>query len=88
MLGSGFEYALQDAQPPHLFVIRRLYRKDLSTEITQAYYYVLDGTVYQAPTLYSVLHTRLVRHRMQKKLRGGVGRAHRWWRKGEEVGKV
>ena len=57
------EYALQDAQPPHLYVIRRQLRAGGGgAEVAegQACYYVLDGTVYQAPSLYAALSSRMV----------------------------
>lgn len=61
-LSSGVEYALQDAQPPHLYVIRRQLRTGGGAEaaVGQACYYVLDGTVYQAPSLYAALSSRMV----------------------------
>lgn len=54
------EYILQDAQPPHLFVIRKQWRSLAGVINSLAYYYILDGTVYQSPTLHAVLSARLV----------------------------
>lgn len=57
----GTEFVLQDAQPPHLFVIRKQFRSVSGAITTAAYYYVLDGTIYQAPTLHAALCCRVVR---------------------------
>jgi mediator of RNA polymerase II transcription subunit 6 len=56
----GVEFVLQDAQAPHLFVIRKQLRALAGDLTSLAYYYVLDGTVYQAPTLHAVLSARIV----------------------------
>lgn len=61
LLAPGIEYSLRDAQPPHLFVICQSHRTAPgATDTPQAFFYVLDGTVYQAPTLSSVIQSRLV----------------------------
>lgn len=45
---------LEDAQEPHLFVIRKQHRSTAAAPdaTTHAYYYILDGSIYQvgAPT--------------------------------------
>lgn len=62
ILAPGIEYVLRDAQPPHLFVICRQHRAAPSAPAApQAVYYVLDGTVYQAPALHAALTNRMVR---------------------------
>jgi hypothetical protein len=59
---AGPEFVLADAQEPHLFVIRRQLRgAPGAAPVPQAVYYILDGSVYQAPTLEAVLSARLVR---------------------------
>ena len=59
---AGPEFVLADAQEPHLFVIRRQLRgAPGAAPVPQAVYYILDGSVYQAPTLEAVLLARLVR---------------------------
>ena len=59
---AGPEYVLADFQEPHLFVIRRQRRGAPGAQPTpQAVYYVLDGTVYQAPSVAAVLRARLAR---------------------------
>lgn len=54
------EYILQDAQEPHLFVIRKQKREGPEKVSAQAAYYVLDGSIYQAPHLYNVIGSRVV----------------------------
>ncbi|KAL6784157.1 hypothetical protein ACKKBG_A05035 [Auxenochlorella protothecoides x Auxenochlorella symbiontica] len=64
ILAPGIEYVLRDAQPPHLFVICRQHRAAPSAPAApQAVYYVLDGTVYQAPALHAALTNRMARCR-------------------------
>ncbi|KAK2079911.1 hypothetical protein QBZ16_002306 [Prototheca wickerhamii] len=64
ILAPGIEYALRDAQPPHLFVISRQHRPSpAAPETLQAFFYVLDGTVYQAPSLYTAISSRSQRCR-------------------------
>ena len=59
---AGPEYVLADSQEPHLFVIRRQRRGPPGTQpVPQAMYYVLGGTVYQAPSVAAVLRARLAR---------------------------
>lgn len=63
--GVEYELAVQDCQPPHLFLIRKQYRASPGQAVALAYYYVLDGTIYQAPTLHAALSGRMVRpHRV------------------------
>ena len=48
-LAPGTEYVLHDAQEPHLFVIRKQHRATAAAVDSppHAFYYVLDGSVYQ-----------------------------------------
>ena len=43
------EYVLDDAQEPHLFIIRKQYRRTpaAADETPHAFYYILDGSIYQ-----------------------------------------
>lgn len=59
-LGEGVEYLLADSQPPHLFILRKMYRHALGAITTLAFYYILDGSVYQAPSLQAALLARMV----------------------------
>ena len=54
------EYELQDAQEPHLFVIRKQQRWGPKSTSPLHFYYILDGNVYQAPSLHATLSSRLV----------------------------
>ena len=54
---SGVEYVVEHSQEPHLFVIRKQMRSGIPSEArtdVQAYFYVLDGKVVQAPSLFQV----------------------------------
>jgi hypothetical protein len=62
---TGMEYILQDAQEPHLFVIRKQKREGPEKVSAQAAYYVLDGSIYQAPHLYNVIGSRVVSFLLQ-----------------------
>lgn len=55
----GTEYAVSRAAPPRLFVLHRRQRHGPAEAEVTASYYVLDGTVYQAPDLLSLLRCRL-----------------------------
>eukprot|EP00887_Chlorella_sp_A99_P005961 scaffold29.g5961.t1 len=64
----GIEYTLVDQQPPHLYVIRKLFRHadgpssaaaPATTDL--AYYYILDGNIYQAPSVHVALSARMQR---------------------------
>ncbi|KAL4519165.1 hypothetical protein Ndes2526A_g00265 [Nannochloris sp. 'desiccata'] len=57
----GIEFILQDAQPPHLFVVRKQFRSLAGVLSPLAFYYILDGTIYQAPSLHAALSTRIDR---------------------------
>ena len=58
------EYALADQQPPHLYVIRKLFRHPDGTSTSDlAYYYILDGSIYQAPSIHAALSSRMVSRR-------------------------
>ena len=71
---AGLEYVLVDSQEPHLFVLRRQLRGAPGTPPEpQAVYYILDGTVYQAPAIGAVLSARLVREGLGVTGLGGGG---------------
>mmetsp|Transcript_41266 Transcript_41266/g.106850 ORF Transcript_41266/g.106850 Transcript_41266/m.106850 type:complete len:190 (+) Transcript_41266:1-570(+) len=59
-LPPGIEYVVTESQPPHLFVICKR-KRTLMEATAQAFYYILDGVVYQAPTLHQVLSSRMNR---------------------------
>lgn len=57
---TGSEYILLHVQGPILYVIRKQYRISPSDVTPLADYYIIAGTVYQAPDLASVFNSRLV----------------------------
>lgn len=56
----GTEYVVLASRPPHLFAIAK--RRRMNPERTKliAMYYLLDGNVYQAPTLLELITSRTV----------------------------
>lgn len=57
----GVEYVVVAAQPPHLFAIAKRKRSSPTNANILAMYYILDGNVYQSPTLRDVINSRTVR---------------------------
>lgn len=60
---TGIEFELIHAQEPILYVIRKQDRKSPTSATPLAVYYILAGTVYQAPDLWSIVNSRLVSER-------------------------
>jgi hypothetical protein len=52
----------EHAQPPHLFIVRKQARIGPQVKLL-ACYYVLDGTIFPAPSLHDVISARTVRER-------------------------
>eukprot|EP00271_Cylindrocystis_brebissonii_P008966 TRINITY_DN23533_c0_g1_i1.p1 TRINITY_DN23533_c0_g1~~TRINITY_DN23533_c0_g1_i1.p1 ORF type:complete len:292 (+),score=57.75 TRINITY_DN23533_c0_g1_i1:720-1595(+) len=63
----SLEYILASFQEPHLFTIKKQLR-DGEKATGVALYYVLDGSIYQAPSLYGALGARMSRalHHIQR----------------------
>lgn len=58
---TGIEYTLSEVMEPHLFVFRKQ-RRDAPEKVTPMLtYYVLDGSIYQAPQLCNVFGARIGR---------------------------
>ncbi|CAI5980382.1 unnamed protein product [Closterium sp. NIES-65] len=57
----GWEYSLHMAQEPHLFVLRKQKRDGPDRTTPVAAYYILDGSIYQAPSLHAVIGSRICR---------------------------
>ncbi|KAK4046519.1 Mediator of RNA polymerase II transcription subunit 6 [Microbotryomycetes sp. JL221] len=55
----GTEYAVVHAAPPSLFIIHKRDRKSPNEVTPIAAYYVLNDSVYQAPSLHSVVNERI-----------------------------
>lgn len=57
---TGIEYALSEVMEPHLFVIRKQKRDGPDKVTHMLTYYILDGSIYQAPQLCNVFASRIV----------------------------
>ncbi|XP_065220686.1 mediator of RNA polymerase II transcription subunit 6-like [Planococcus citri] len=57
---TGLEYTLLHVQEPILYVIRKQHRTSPTQSVPVADYYIIAGTVYQAPDLISVVNSRLL----------------------------
>ncbi|KAK4472161.1 hypothetical protein MN116_000459 [Schistosoma mekongi] len=57
---TGVEFYLYHAQEPILFIIRKQQRLSPTQVTPLAYYYVINGTVLQAPDLSTLLNSRLL----------------------------
>ncbi|KAI5674842.1 hypothetical protein M9H77_05792 [Catharanthus roseus] len=57
----GTEYTLSEVMEPHLFVIRKQKRDGPEKVTPMLTYYILDGSIYQAPQLCNVFAARLGR---------------------------
>ncbi|XP_049399265.1 mediator of RNA polymerase II transcription subunit 6-like [Solanum stenotomum] len=58
---TGSEYMLSEVMEPHLFVIRKQKRDGPEKVTPMLTYYILDGSIYQAPQLCNVFAGRLGR---------------------------
>ncbi|KAF5184811.1 Mediator of rna polymerase ii transcription subunit [Thalictrum thalictroides] len=58
---TGIEYMLNEVMEPHLFVIRKQKRDSPEKVTPMLTYYVLDGSIYQAPQLCNVFAARIGR---------------------------
>lgn len=57
---TGREYILLHVQEPILYVIRKQHRHSPTDVTPMADYYIIAGTVYQAPDLANVFNSRLL----------------------------
>lgn len=57
---TGLEFMLSEVMEPHLFVIRKQKRDGPEKVTPMLTYYVLDGSIYQAPQLCNVFAARVV----------------------------
>ncbi|KAL5998788.1 hypothetical protein ACLOJK_009736 [Asimina triloba] len=58
---TGNEYMLSEVMEPHLFVIRKQKRDGPEKVAPMLTYYILDGSIYQAPQLCNVFASRIAR---------------------------
>ncbi|TXG68759.1 hypothetical protein EZV62_003694 [Acer yangbiense] len=56
---TGIEYVLSEVMEPHLFVIRKQKRDSLDKVTPIMSYYLLDGSIYQAPLLCNIFAARI-----------------------------
>ena len=66
----GTEYALVHFQEPVLYVIRKQMRFDQNSVVPVESYYIIEGSIFKAPSVYNVLTARMVNclHRLGKVL--------------------
>lgn len=57
---TGVEYILLHVQDPILYVIRKQHRHNSNEATPLADYYIIAGTVYQAPDLANVFNSRIL----------------------------
>lgn len=57
---TGIEYVLSEVMEPHLFVIRKQKRDGAEKVSPMLTYYILDGSIYQAPQLCNIFASRMV----------------------------
>ena len=57
---TGVGYRLVHLQPPVLYVLRKERRESGQDARTLGSYYILDGTIFQAPTVEHVITSRIV----------------------------
>lgn len=57
---TGTEFMLSEVLEPHLFVFRKQKRDGPEKVAPMLTYYVLDGSIYQAPQLCNVFASRVV----------------------------
>lgn len=57
---TGLEYVISDATEPNFFVFRKQKRDGPEKVTPMLTYYILDGSIYQAPQLCTVFAARVV----------------------------
>jgi len=72
---KGTEFVLFSHQEPVLYVIRKQRRETPTLAIPQSTYYVINGTIFQSPNVYSVLSSRMLKviYHMQQAFRIASG---------------
>lgn len=74
---SGVQYAVHHAEEPHLFVIRKCRRLSEAEAVALDFYYVIHGSVYQAPTERDLVGTRVTNTLFALTQALGYQQAHR-----------
>ncbi|KEH16048.1 mediator of RNA polymerase II transcription subunit 6, partial [Medicago truncatula] len=57
----GIEYVLSEVMEPHLFIMKKQKRDSPDKVTPMLAYYILDGSIYQAPQLSNVFAARIGR---------------------------
>ncbi|KAJ2449720.1 Mediator of RNA polymerase II transcription subunit 6 [Coemansia sp. RSA 2336] len=57
---KGIEFAVTHQEPPTLFIITKFRRTSPTKTTPLCVYYILDGNAYEAPSLYSIVSTRML----------------------------
>ncbi|BGP20772.1 hypothetical protein JCM10213_008910 [Rhodosporidiobolus nylandii] len=57
---TGIEYVVAHASPPNLFILHKRERTSPADAVVLGAFYILNGNVYQAPTLFEVLNERVL----------------------------
>lgn len=55
---TGVEYSLLESHPPRLFIIVKRLRSSPKQAVITAVYYVLEGTIFMAPTVNQIVASR------------------------------
>ncbi|KAJ2824721.1 Mediator of RNA polymerase II transcription subunit 6 [Coemansia erecta] len=72
----GIEFSVTHQEPPTLFVITK-FRRSSPTKVTPiAVYYILDGNAYEAPSLHSIVSSRMLSSIKKVELALKVARKH------------
>ncbi|KAJ2501398.1 Mediator of RNA polymerase II transcription subunit 6 [Coemansia sp. RSA 1972] len=72
----GIEFSVTHQEPPSLFVITK-FRRASPTKVTPiAVYYILDGNAYEAPSVHSIVSTRVLSSIKQVEKAFALARAH------------
>lgn len=58
---TGIEYVVAHSSPPNLFILHKRNRSSPHQATVTGAFYVLNGNVYQAPSLFEVINERVVR---------------------------
>ncbi|KAJ2006626.1 Mediator of RNA polymerase II transcription subunit 6 [Coemansia thaxteri] len=56
----GIEFAVTHQEPPTLFIITKFRRSSPTKVVPVSVYYINDGNAYEAPTLYSIVSSRML----------------------------
>ena len=61
LVGLEYNVDLQSTKEPHLYVIRKQYRRSKTATETRDIFYCLDGIIYKCPRLLDILQSRIAK---------------------------